>query len=175
MQPQLNPTPSRPASEPLLIKLSGSSLTPPPSRLPDLVNCPELGIMTRLVGAPQRGELLDHKVPTAEACWRCATGVAVPPLAANLTIIASFLPLLLLSGACGEFIRAFPSRLQLPCYGSRCAQYRTSFRQKRTAGNANAVWRKCSSSDRLVWCGCSRNREILRRPGVTYVLLPTCI
>jgi len=34
--------------------------------------------------------------------------MAVPVLAATLTIIASFLPLLLLSGACGEFIRALP-------------------------------------------------------------------
>ena len=32
----------------------------------------------------------------------------MPVLAATLTIIASFLPLLLLSGACGEFIRALP-------------------------------------------------------------------
>ena len=53
-------------------------------------------------------ELLDHKVPIAEASWRCATEMAVPVLAATLTIIASFLPLLLLSGACGEFIRALP-------------------------------------------------------------------
>jgi multidrug efflux pump subunit AcrB/outer membrane protein TolC len=53
-------------------------------------------------------ELLDHKVPIADACWRCASEMAVPVLAATLTIIASFLPLLLLSGACGEFIRALP-------------------------------------------------------------------
>ena len=53
-------------------------------------------------------ELLDHKVPIVDACWRCASEMAVPVLAATLTIIASFLPLLLLSGACGEFIRALP-------------------------------------------------------------------
>lgn len=53
-------------------------------------------------------ELLDHKVPITDACWRCASEMAVPVLAATLTIIASFLPLLLLSGACGEFIRALP-------------------------------------------------------------------
>ena len=34
--------------------------------------------------------------------------MAVPVLAATLTIIASFLPLTLLTGACGEFIRALP-------------------------------------------------------------------
>ena len=53
-------------------------------------------------------ELLDHKVPIADACWRCASEMAVPVLAATLTIIASFLPLTLLTGACGEFIRALP-------------------------------------------------------------------
>jgi multidrug efflux pump subunit AcrB/outer membrane protein TolC len=53
-------------------------------------------------------ELLDHKVPIADASWRCASEMAVPVLAATLTIIASFLPLLLLTGACGEFIRALP-------------------------------------------------------------------
>ena len=53
-------------------------------------------------------ELLDHKVPIADACWRCASEMAVPVLAATLTIIASFLPLLTLSGASGEFIRALP-------------------------------------------------------------------
>jgi multidrug efflux pump subunit AcrB/outer membrane protein TolC len=53
-------------------------------------------------------ELLDHKVPIADACWRCASEMAVPVLAATLTIIASFLPLLTLSGASGEFILALP-------------------------------------------------------------------
>lgn len=53
-------------------------------------------------------ELLDHKVPIADACWRCACEMAIPVLAATLTIISSFLPLLLLTGACGEFIRALP-------------------------------------------------------------------
>ena len=53
-------------------------------------------------------ELLDHKVPIADACWRCASEMAIPVLAATLTIIASFLPLLILTGACGEFIRALP-------------------------------------------------------------------
>jgi multidrug efflux pump subunit AcrB/outer membrane protein TolC len=53
-------------------------------------------------------ELLDHHIPIADACWRCASEMAVPVLAATLTIISSFLPLLLLTGACGEFIRALP-------------------------------------------------------------------
>jgi multidrug efflux pump subunit AcrB len=53
-------------------------------------------------------ELLDRKVPIDEAAWRCATEMAVPVLTATLTIIASFVPLLLLTGAVGEFIRALP-------------------------------------------------------------------
>jgi multidrug efflux pump subunit AcrB len=53
-------------------------------------------------------ELQDHKVPIADASWRCAVEMAVPVLAATLTIIASFMPLVLISGACGEFIRALP-------------------------------------------------------------------
>ncbi len=53
-------------------------------------------------------ELLDHGVPPADASWRSATEMAVPVLTATLTIISSFLPLLLLSGTTGEFIRALP-------------------------------------------------------------------
>jgi multidrug efflux pump subunit AcrB/outer membrane protein TolC len=53
-------------------------------------------------------ELLDRKVPREEAAWRCATEMAVPVLTATLTIIASFAPMLLLTGAIGEFIRALP-------------------------------------------------------------------
>jgi multidrug efflux pump subunit AcrB/outer membrane protein TolC len=53
-------------------------------------------------------ELLDRKVPRDQAARRCATEMAVPVLTATLTIIGSFLPLLLLSGAVGEFIRALP-------------------------------------------------------------------
>jgi multidrug efflux pump subunit AcrB len=53
-------------------------------------------------------ELLDHGVPRPEAAWRSATELAVPVLTATLTIICSFLPFLILSGATGEFIRALP-------------------------------------------------------------------
>jgi multidrug efflux pump subunit AcrB/outer membrane protein TolC len=53
-------------------------------------------------------EMLDRKVPVDEAAWRCATEMAVPVLTATLTIIGSFLPMLLLTGAVGEFIRALP-------------------------------------------------------------------
>jgi multidrug efflux pump subunit AcrB/outer membrane protein TolC len=53
-------------------------------------------------------ELLDRKFPVDEAAWRCATEMAVPVLTATLTIIASFAPLLMLSGSVGEFIRSLP-------------------------------------------------------------------
>lgn len=53
-------------------------------------------------------ELLDRKVPLDEAAERCATEMAVPVLTATLAIIAAFVPLLLLSGAVGEFIRSLP-------------------------------------------------------------------
>jgi len=53
-------------------------------------------------------ELLDHGVPREEAAWRSASELAIPVLTATLTIICSFLPFLILSGATGEFIRALP-------------------------------------------------------------------
>jgi multidrug efflux pump subunit AcrB/outer membrane protein TolC len=53
-------------------------------------------------------ELLDHKVPILEAAWRAPAEVLEPVLVATLTIIASFLPLLIISGSSGEFIMALP-------------------------------------------------------------------
>ena len=52
--------------------------------------------------------LLDRKVPIDEAAERCATEMAVPVLTATLAIIAAFAPLVLLTGAVGEFIRSLP-------------------------------------------------------------------
>ena len=51
-------------------------------------------------------EKLDHGMSRFEAAWRSPTELAVPVLAATLTIVASFLPLAYLPGAPGEFIRA---------------------------------------------------------------------
>ncbi len=53
-------------------------------------------------------ELLDRKVPKPEAAWRSASDVFVPVLAATITIIASFLPLLIINGSVGEFVMALP-------------------------------------------------------------------
>jgi multidrug efflux pump subunit AcrB len=69
-----------------------------------------LGILVddAIVIADNYVELLDHKLPRAEAAWRSASEMAVPVLAATLTIIASFLPLVTLTGGPGEFIIALP-------------------------------------------------------------------
>jgi multidrug efflux pump subunit AcrB/outer membrane protein TolC len=53
-------------------------------------------------------ELLDRGVPRAEAAWRSATELVVPVLTATATIIAAFLPMLMISGSVGEFIHALP-------------------------------------------------------------------
>ena len=58
-------------------------------------------------------DLLDHGVPTDEAAERAASEMAVPVLAATLAIIAAFAPMLYLSGATGEFIRALPVTVAL--------------------------------------------------------------
>ena len=69
-----------------------------------------LGILVddAIVIADNYVELLDHGVSREEAAWRSATEMAVPVLAATLTIIASFLPLVTLSGSPGQFIRGLP-------------------------------------------------------------------
>ena len=69
-----------------------------------------LGIIVddAIVIADNYVELLDRKVPRAEAAWRSATEVVVPVFTATITIICSFLPLLILTGSTGEFIQALP-------------------------------------------------------------------
>jgi multidrug efflux pump subunit AcrB/outer membrane protein TolC len=69
-----------------------------------------LGIVVddAIVIADNYVELLDHRVPKAEAAWRSASDVFVPVLTATITIIASFLPLLIITGSSGEFIMALP-------------------------------------------------------------------
>lgn len=48
--------------------------------------------------------MLDRKTPVQEAALRSSSEMAVPVLTATLTVVASFLPLLLLSGANGSSI-----------------------------------------------------------------------
>ena len=53
-------------------------------------------------------ELLDRGNDRWTAAWRSATDLVVPVLTATITIIGSFLPLVILTGVIGEFIRALP-------------------------------------------------------------------
>jgi multidrug efflux pump subunit AcrB len=53
-------------------------------------------------------DLLDHRVPIEEATWRSAADVLIPVLAATVTIVCSFMPLIILTGTAGEFIIALP-------------------------------------------------------------------
>ncbi|GAB3638988.1 efflux RND transporter permease subunit [Hymenobacter arcticus] len=53
-------------------------------------------------------ELLDEGLDRWEAAWRSATNLVIPVLTATLTIIASFLPMVILTGSVGEFIRSLP-------------------------------------------------------------------
>ncbi|PKN75765.1 MAG: hypothetical protein CVU52_05755, partial [Deltaproteobacteria bacterium HGW-Deltaproteobacteria-10] len=53
-------------------------------------------------------ELLDNEVERKTAAWKSATELVVPILAATITIIAAFMPMVLLTGMIGEFIIALP-------------------------------------------------------------------
>ncbi|MCF0069645.1 efflux RND transporter permease subunit [Dyadobacter sp. CY261] len=53
-------------------------------------------------------ELLDEGVDRWSAAWRSASDLVIPVLAATVTIIASFAPMVLLTGTVGEFIHALP-------------------------------------------------------------------
>jgi multidrug efflux pump subunit AcrB/outer membrane protein TolC len=69
-----------------------------------------LGIVVddAIVIADNYVDCLDRGVPRERAAWQAVMEVLVPVLTATLTIIASFLPLLILTGSVGEFIRALP-------------------------------------------------------------------
>lgn len=58
-------------------------------------------------------ELLDRGNDRWTAAWKSATELVVPVLTATVTIIGSFLPLVILTGAIGEFIRALPLTVTL--------------------------------------------------------------
>ncbi|WP_066220524.1 efflux RND transporter permease subunit [Formosa haliotis] len=53
-------------------------------------------------------ELLDEGIPPSTAAWKSATELIIPVLTATATIIAAFLPMVILSGSVGEFIIALP-------------------------------------------------------------------
>lgn len=53
-------------------------------------------------------ELLDEGLTRWRAAWRSARDLVVPVLTATVTIVAAFLPMVILTGAVGEFIFALP-------------------------------------------------------------------
>lgn len=53
-------------------------------------------------------ELLDEGIDRWTAAWRSASDLVVPVLAATVTIIASFMPMILIKGSTGEFIFSLP-------------------------------------------------------------------
>ncbi|WP_288426110.1 efflux RND transporter permease subunit [uncultured Spirosoma sp.] len=53
-------------------------------------------------------ELLDEGVDRWTAAWRSASDLVVPVLTATATIIASFMPMVILTGSVGEFIVSLP-------------------------------------------------------------------
>jgi multidrug efflux pump subunit AcrB len=53
-------------------------------------------------------ELLDRGNDRWTAAWRSATDLVIPVLTATITIIAAFLPMVILTGTIGEFIHALP-------------------------------------------------------------------
>jgi multidrug efflux pump subunit AcrB len=58
-------------------------------------------------------ELLDRGFDRWTASWRSATELVIPILTATITIIAAFLPMVILTGAIGEFIHALPVTVSL--------------------------------------------------------------
>ncbi|RFM26809.1 efflux RND transporter permease subunit [Deminuibacter soli] len=53
-------------------------------------------------------ELLDEGIDRHTAAWRSAGDLVVPVLTATATIIAAFMPMIILSGSVGEFIFSLP-------------------------------------------------------------------
>jgi multidrug efflux pump subunit AcrB/outer membrane protein TolC len=61
-----------------------------------------------IVVADNYVELLDNGIDRWTAAWRSATELIIPVLTATITIIAAFVPMLVISGVIGEFIRDLP-------------------------------------------------------------------
>lgn len=61
-----------------------------------------------IVVADNYVELLDKGEERWTAAWRSAYDLVIPIFAATVTIIASFIPMVILTGAIGEFIRDLP-------------------------------------------------------------------
>ncbi len=66
-----------------------------------------------IVVADNYVELLDQGVERWTAAWRSAHDLTIPIFTATITIIASFLPMLILPGAIGEFLHDLPITVTL--------------------------------------------------------------
>ncbi len=66
-----------------------------------------------IVVADNYVELLDQGVERWTAAWRSAHDLTIPIFTATITIIASFLPMLILPGAIGEFLHDLPITVSL--------------------------------------------------------------
>lgn len=61
-----------------------------------------------IVVADNYVELLDKGVKRWDAAWKSASELVIPIFVATLTIILAFLPMVMLKGTVGEFIRSLP-------------------------------------------------------------------
>jgi multidrug efflux pump subunit AcrB/outer membrane protein TolC len=61
-----------------------------------------------IVVADNYVDLIDKGFDRATAAWRSASDLSIPILTATITIIASFMPMTILTGAVGEFIHDLP-------------------------------------------------------------------
>ncbi len=66
-----------------------------------------------IVVADNYVELLDKGVDRWNAAWRSSHDLTIPIMTATITIIASFLPMLILPGAIGEFLHDLPVTVSL--------------------------------------------------------------
>ncbi len=119
-----------------------------------------LGIVVddAIVIADNYVDCLDRGIPRSEAAWQCVREVLVPVITATLTIIASFLPLLIICTArrasSFKLCRSrWPWRFRCPssspCCSPRCCAGSSSARGCTTAGDPN---RKPPC-----WTGCRRS------------------
>ncbi|MDN6280733.1 MAG: efflux RND transporter permease subunit, partial [Psychroflexus sp.] len=63
-------------------------------------------------------ELLDEGMERSKAAWKSATSLVIPIFTATITIIAAFVPMVILSGSVGEFILALPLTVVIALFSS---------------------------------------------------------
>ena len=76
--------------------------------LASLIVCLGMVVDDAIVIADNYVELLDQGFDRRTAAWRSAHDLIIPVLTATVTIIASFLPMVILKGSVGEFIFSLP-------------------------------------------------------------------